>query len=236
MKYLIFLLLLTTKLNGQFYLDCMDDTTIVVGDKAVLRATLSSTLGYTFNFAWTLNKDKTDTIYNVTISPINNKWYMEIKSVSPPATRYYKISIFYNSRLVVEDSILVKVIPKFIPLTIKHDTGTTKHSELYKEKIDLGEVTYNQNEPNLQELPYLSPPEYHIPEPFFIPNIINPNSSIKENQTFKVFGTDDYEIKIYNRQGELIYQGKEWTGSKQGTYIYLATIGKYYRKGTVMVE
>jgi gliding motility-associated-like protein len=84
----------------------------------------------------------------------------------------------------------------------------------------------------------------------YIPNSFTPNNDGK-NDVFRVTGADGYHLKlfqVYNRWGQLIYTGKDfssgWDGSfnktpqPQGTYIYILEIessngNKINRSGTV---
>ncbi|QCK16444.1 PKD domain-containing protein [Mangrovivirga cuniculi] len=91
---------------------------------------------------------------------------------------------------------------------------------------------------------------------FGAPNAIRPNSSVDDNQRFKIFprfvSPDDFELVIYNRWGELIYYTNdidfEWDATHNGkdvpvgSYVYVATFksefddGEYYnQRGGVTV-
>ncbi|MEA3443565.1 MAG: PKD domain-containing protein [Bacteroidota bacterium] len=90
---------------------------------------------------------------------------------------------------------------------------------------------------------------------FYIPNAFNPYSIISENQTFRPYVSlldkDHYNMYIYNRWGELIFESSDieigWDGRSDsgevvslGTYTYLIKFrdikGKDYRKtGSVTV-
>lgn len=59
----------------------------------------------------------------------------------------------------------------------------------------------------------------------FVPNAIRPDSHIGENRTFKIFTEDNiadegFQVYIFNRWGEMVYQSKdknfEWDGTFQG--------------------
>lgn len=52
------------------------------------------------------------------------------------------------------------------------------------------------------------------------PNAFTPNSV--NNNVFKPLFIDDYTLFVYNRWGNLIYQGKCWDGNlcEQGVYIW----------------
>lgn len=57
---------------------------------------------------------------------------------------------------------------------------------------------------------------------FYVPNSFTPNGDGK-NETFKPYGLMlNYDMEIYNRWGEMIYKGKEWSGDNimAGVYVW----------------
>jgi len=73
----------------------------------------------------------------------------------------------------------------------------------------------------------------------YIPNTFTPNNDgVNEMFTIYGFGIKDFSLKIYNRWGELLYEGngEGWNGTykgsicEQGTYIYKAEITPYKGK------
>lgn len=81
----------------------------------------------------------------------------------------------------------------------------------------------------------------------FIPNVFSPKATNTENQKLKVFGTlikeDDFQFRIYNQWGQLVYQTKSfieanstgWTGDikgnngQQSSNVYTYTVeGKFF--------
>lgn len=83
--------------------------------------------------------------------------------------------------------------------------------------------------------------ERRCPVTAFFPNTFTPNAD-GHNDTFRVTGTDIlvFSIKIYNRWGQLVFEGKHlndiWDGSfngapaPTGTYVYTAQYSGYYKK------
>ena len=60
----------------------------------------------------------------------------------------------------------------------------------------------------------------------YIPNVFSPNGD-GINDAFKIFGADILDCRIYDRWGNMVYQGtEEWNGgeSDNGTYVYLITM------------
>lgn len=90
-------------------------------------------------------------------------------------------------------------------------------------------------------------------ETSYVPNAINPLSSVEENRVFRLLGTqvepDDYYMAIYNRWGEVIFDSTNieegWNGRinnelvSQGQYTWLIrytdTNGKVVRKSGILV-
>jgi hypothetical protein len=92
----------------------MSDTTICQGDKVKLRGVLNSNLIY-YNFGWVWNIDQqTDRFNSVYIWPdiSGNNYDMQFFYVQPQVSRYYKITIKYNEKIVIEDSIHINVLQK----------------------------------------------------------------------------------------------------------------------------
>jgi gliding motility-associated-like protein len=83
------------------------------------------------------------------------------------------------------------------------------------------------------------------PTKFYLPNVFSPNED-NVNDVFEAIGVNitTYTIAIYDRWGNLLYNGPKWDGTFNGTivsngiYTYLATydaavIGGYYEKRTL---
>jgi len=61
----------------------------------------------------------------------------------------------------------------------------------------------------------------------YIPNVFNPESENPDNQEFRPFGVNykDYNMRIWNRWGDLICISKDWDGDfkgvrQRGTFVY----------------
>jgi gliding motility-associated-like protein len=79
----------------------------------------------------------------------------------------------------------------------------------------------------------------------FIPTAFSPNGDgLNDEFSAKCLGVKSYYLKIYNRWGEMVYQGLRWDGqyrgssATQGIYIFyfeaMTTEGKLiYRSGTL---
>src|SRR5690606_29815570 len=66
----------------------------------------------------------------------------------------------------------------------------------------------------------------------FVPNAIRPGSGIGQNKTFRIFtedgiSPDEFQVYIFNRWGEMIYQSKDkdfqWDGTFKGQPVPVAT-------------
>ena len=67
----------------------------------------------------------------------------------------------------------------------------------------------------------------------FFPNVFSPDGD-GMNDTFHPFAPaseiDSYQLRIYNRWGNLLFEGSEWTGQNQqpGVYVYMCDISFAY--------
>jgi gliding motility-associated-like protein len=101
-------------------------------------------------------------------------------------------------------------------------------------------------------LPSISNSETIIKNPNLThPTAFVPNSQIEANQTFRVLGSyiDQYELRIFNRWGELLFESLDkdlgWDGSyngqkmPEGTYVFVAKIidfaGRKFEYGGTLV-
>jgi hypothetical protein len=85
---------------------------------------------------------------------------------------------------------------------------------------------YNCEDSNIRAIKILDAPI------IFIPNAFTPNDDTR-NESFQpsFVGVRDYSMKIFNRWGQLVYEGKSWipqTNQQDGVYLYVISYTDYF--------
>lgn len=119
------------------------------------------------------------------------------------------------------------------PTVVYTDSGTYL--------VDLNVINMNGCKDSIRQLIHVVPPQ--LEQTLYIPNAFTPNNDgVNDYFEVKYINFFDFEILIFNRWGELVFQSKEldfkWNGeingeeAPGGSYAYIIG-GKFKKKGTL---